>query len=364
MKAIRVVLLLSGVAALVTGAWGGLLRMSWQLPLPVRHANWITYHGPLMVVGFFGTLIGIERAVAHGRAWALLAPALSAAGGIAVALGSLDGTGPLLATFGATGLLALTILLGLRRPGEPAAIMALGAAAGVAGNAAWLLGAAIPRAVVFWIGFFVLTIAGERLELAQIRAPSRTAALLFRGATALFALGMAASALAPAAGERAAALGLLLLSAWLLRHDIARRTVRAQGLPRFSAIALLSAYAWLALGALMIFPAAPMSSGLPYDAAVHAIFLGFVFGMVFGHAPVVLGAVLGRPPRFHGVLYAPLALLDLSLLLRVGADHARWHEGRRWGGMASAVAILLFFALVAAVAARRGAGSMGKEVTT
>jgi hypothetical protein len=32
--------------------------------------------------------------------------------------------------------------------------------------------------------------------------------------------------------------------------------------------------------------------------------------------------------------------------------------------MASAVAILLFFALVAAVAARRGAGSMGKEVPT
>jgi hypothetical protein len=42
MKAIRVVLLLSGVTALFTGAWGGLLRMSWQLPLPVRHANWIT----------------------------------------------------------------------------------------------------------------------------------------------------------------------------------------------------------------------------------------------------------------------------------------------------------------------------------
>ncbi|MCK6461876.1 MAG: hypothetical protein L6Q95_18505, partial [Planctomycetes bacterium] len=100
MKALRVLLLLSGVVALITGAWGGLLRMSWQLPLPVRHANWITYHGPLMVVGFFGTLIGIERAVAHGRAWALLAPALSAAGGIAVALGSLDGTAPLLATLG------------------------------------------------------------------------------------------------------------------------------------------------------------------------------------------------------------------------------------------------------------------------
>jgi len=354
LKAIRVALLLSGAAVLVAGIWGGLMRMQWQLPLPVRHANWITYHGPLMVVGFFGTLIGLERAIALGRAWGLLVPALSAAGAGAVAAGSLDGTGPALATLGATGLLVLTLLLARRRPGEAAAIMVLGAAAGALGNAAWLVGAAMPRAVLFWIGFFVLTIAGERLELAQIRAPSRAAALFFRGAAALFAAGMVLSAAAPAAGERAAATGLALLALWLLRFDIARKTVRAHGLPRFSAIALLSAYAWLALGALMIFPAAPMSSGLRYDAALHAIFLGFVFAMVFGHAPVVLASVLGRPPRFHAALYAPLVLLDASLLLRIGADHAQWHDGRRWGGLASAAAILLFFALVAAGAARRG----------
>jgi hypothetical protein len=187
--------------------------MQWQLPLPVRHANWITYHGPLMVVGFFGTLIGVERAVALGRAWGLLAPALSAAGALAVALGSLDWTGPALATLGACGLLALTLLLARRRPGEAAAVMVLGAAAGVAGNAAWLAGAGIPRAVVFWLGFFVLTIAGERLELACLRSSSRASALLFRGAMLLVTAGMIASAAAPAAGERAAAAGLLLLAA-------------------------------------------------------------------------------------------------------------------------------------------------------
>ncbi|HEX5136348.1 MAG TPA: hypothetical protein VFY93_05205 [Planctomycetota bacterium] len=45
-----------------------------------------------------------------------------------------------------------------------------------------------------------------------------------------------------------------------------------------------------------------------------------------------------------------------SLLLRVGADHAKWHDGHRWGGMASAVAIVLFFAPVASMRAPRTRG--------
>jgi hypothetical protein len=48
--------------ALLAGLWAGLLRLGWQLPplllqLPAQH-------GPLMVSGFLGTLISLERAVA------------------------------------------------------------------------------------------------------------------------------------------------------------------------------------------------------------------------------------------------------------------------------------------------------------
>lgn len=47
--------------ALLAALWGGLLRLGWRWPalrpvLPVAH-------GPLMVSGFLGTLIGLERAL-------------------------------------------------------------------------------------------------------------------------------------------------------------------------------------------------------------------------------------------------------------------------------------------------------------
>src|SRR5699024_166930 len=55
----------------------------------------------------------------------------------------------------------------------------------------------------------------------------------------------------------------------------------------------------------------------PYDAMLHALFLGFVISMIFAHAPVVVPAVLGRPLPYRRVLYLPLVLLHGSLLLRL-----------------------------------------------
>ena len=58
----RFPLMALGLLALLTALWGGLVRLGWAWPLP-----WPTLfiaHGPLMVCGFLGTLIGVERAVA------------------------------------------------------------------------------------------------------------------------------------------------------------------------------------------------------------------------------------------------------------------------------------------------------------
>jgi hypothetical protein len=70
--------------ALLAGLWAGLLRLGWLLPslslrLPAQH-------GPLMVSGFLGTLISLERAVAssqnqNGRCIYYLAPLLAGLGG-------------------------------------------------------------------------------------------------------------------------------------------------------------------------------------------------------------------------------------------------------------------------------------------
>ena len=94
-------------------------------------------------------------------------------------------------------------------------------------------------------------------------------------------------------------------------------------------------------------------AGPVYDALLHTLFLGFVFSMIFGHAPVIVPAVLGVQVPYTPIFYLHLGLLHLSLLLRVVGDGLLLFPLRRWGGLLNEVAVLLFL-LVTAVAAQRG----------
>ncbi|MGB4873303.1 MAG: hypothetical protein WBP47_24850 [Candidatus Promineifilaceae bacterium] len=80
---------------------------------------------------------------------------------------------------------------------------------------------------------------------------------------------------------------------------------------------------------------------------MHAIFLGFVFGMIFGHAPIIFPAVLQRPIQYHPIFYLPLALLQVSLLLRLMGDLFVWPVVRQWGGLLNAIVLLLFLGITA-----------------
>jgi hypothetical protein len=87
--------------------------------------------------------------------------------------------------------------------------------------------------------------------------------------------------------------GLILLGAWLLRFDIARHTIKKSGLTRYIAACLLPGYVWLIMGGCLWLIAGLPSSNLTIDAMLHTLFLGFVFSMIFGHAPIILrGAAL------------------------------------------------------------------------
>ena len=102
---------------------------------------------------------------------------------------------------------------------------------------------------------------------------------------------------------------------------------------------LLAGYFWLAVGGVLI------ALQIAYDAALHAIFLGFVFSMVFGHAPVILPAVLRTALPYHPVLYAPLALLHGSLAARILLS-------KPLGAWGNAAAIALFILCAAFLALR------------
>ena len=160
----------------------------------------------------------------------------------------------------------------------------------------------------------------------------------------LVALALCAASLYPDSGTRLTGLGLLVLAAWLVRYDVARYTIRTEGLTRFAAACLLSGYAWLLVGGVLMALYGAHTAGPAYDAYLHAVFVGFVFAMIFGHAPIIFPSILGLPISYRTYFYAPLVLLHASLLLRIAGDVGAVLWMRRWGGLGSAAAILLYLA--------------------
>jgi hypothetical protein len=71
--------------------------------------------------------------------------------------------------------------------------------------------------------------------------------------------------------------------------------------------------------------------------------------MVFGHAPVILPAVLRVRFPYHALLYAPLVLLHATLALRVAGDLAGSAGLRAAAGAGNAAAIALFILAAAAL---------------
>jgi hypothetical protein len=89
------------------------------------------------------------------------------------------------------------------------------------------------------------------------------------------------------------------------------------------------------------------------DAALHAIGLGFVFAMVFGHATIIFPAVTRIRIPYHPVLYLPLVLLHLTLALRVFGGLAGNFDLRHNAALLNGLVLLVFIATVVTLV-RRG----------
>ncbi len=323
---IRFPLLGAGLLALLAAVWGGLIRMGFQWP--ALQPGWVGSHAPLLLAAFLGTLIGVERAAAlaprdgsQGGLALYSAPALTALGGLALLLGA---TGPAgwLFTLGGVAFVALHGVMLRREMAPHTALMALGALSFLGANLLWQLGRPVAQAVPAWMAFLVLTIAAERLELGRLLRLGPAKRAVFLLAAVLVAAGALWAVFDLASGYRLMGLGLLALALWLLAYDLARRTLRAEGVTRFIAASLLSGYGWLALSGVLALLYGGQAAGLLYDALIHSLFLGFIFSMIFGHAPIIFPALSRRPAAYRPAFYLHLALLHASLLWRVGADLA------------------------------------------
>lgn len=343
---LRIVLLGFGALGLLSGMWGGLWRLGWALP---HGSSLAELHAPLMICGLFGTLISLERAVALGGGWFYAAPVLSALGSFALLAGLPPRVGMSFYTLSAAALVAASALVTFRHPALFTATLLFGALALLTGDILWLVDAAMPHAAGWWLAFLILTIAAERLELSRILPPKAGSAGLFLAAIGLLAAG-AGFGLTSEYGSTLFGAGLLACSAWLLRHDIAVRNVRLGGQTRFFAACMLPGYGWLGISGALLIAVPPAGSSFGYDIAVHAIALGFVLSMVFGHALIILPAITGLRPAYGAMMYVPLAALHASVLLRVVGGLSESLSLRLWSGPLTIAALVAFAGSVAAKA--------------
>jgi hypothetical protein len=339
--------LAGGGLSMLAGLDAALLLLG--LPAPVTLARLPEVHGVLMVLGFLGTVIALERAVALRERWAGLAPGLLGTGGLALLTPAPLVVGQALLVLGCLALVAVYVALWRRAHEVTVLVQLLAALLAGAGAALWLrtdVAVSLP-----WLAaFLVLTIAAERAELARLAMPSGAGEQLLALALLLTA-GVVATLIWPSVGGPLFGVALLALTAWLARHDVARRFINSTGLPRFSSAALLAGYGWLAVaGSLWALGAVPGAGGGPlanhptaYDTVVHATFLGFAMSMVMAHAPVILPAVLSVRLPYRPLLWAPLGVLHVGMLLRVGGHLLGGASPVAWqtGSVLTIVAVLL-----------------------
>lgn len=336
---VLIVLLVFAAIGLLTGLYTGLVRLGLLSELESKISP--IAHGPLMINGFLGTLIGLERAAALEKKWAYLAPIFMAASTVLL-LSGLQIPGGWSLILGSVGLTVVMSYLYYLQPKIHHLIMASGAAALLIGNLLYVIGYPIYVLVGWWAAFPMLTIFGERLELNRIMRPPKQAQWIFAGLILSWIVGIALTHIDRTIGWSMASLLLIGIAGWLIQYDVARRTIKSVEWTRYSAICLLTGYGWLILGGLFGLCYGFPTAGPLYDGLLHMIFVGFVFSMIFAHASVIIPSLSGKLVPYHRYFYLPLVLLHGFLVLRIMGDIGGLPQIRIIGSYGNVLAILLF----------------------
>ncbi|PAU93256.1 hypothetical protein CK503_12595 [Aliifodinibius salipaludis] len=332
-------LLILAAVGLLAGLYSGLVRLgllSFATPLVSPIA-----HGPLMINGFLGTLIGLERAAALEKKWAYAAPVFLAASTILLLIG-FPGPSNGALILGSVGLTFVMGYLYYLQPKIYHLIMALGAFSLLVGNLLFVAGTPIYSIVGWWAAFPMLTIFGERLELNRIMRPPKQAQHIFTMLILGWLASLSITHIDHTIGWRIASLLLIGIAGWLIKYDIARKTIKSVEWTKYSAICLLTGYGWLILAGLFGLRYDLPTAGPIYDGLLHMLFVGFVFSMIFAHASVIIPSLSGKLVPWHTYFYLPLILLHSFLLIRIAGDMMGLHQVRIIGSYGNVAAIILF----------------------
>lgn len=350
-----------GLLALVLALWGGLIRIGWwhySLTIPGLPG----IHGPLVVCGFLGTFFSLERAISLKYGWGYLIPLTIAIGALSLVANPLWKGSRIIVAIGSFGFLSLCLMSLQKQINFFNSMIALGSVFWLSGMIIWWVDWPVFNIYLWWMGFVLFTLVGQRLELAhRVHLTPKPFALLGM-ALAFVLLGQLLMAVGRQAGPesqatvvldaihdprltlgmRLAGAGMIGAALWLLRYDAAWSLIGNGGMARYIGVCLLSSYLWLAVSGVFSIFYAGFVSGTKYDALIHSFFVGFVLFAIFGHTPSMLLSALGI--RFTRIdsFYIHVVLLHAALLIRIGADLFYHQTLKKWGGMLNTVAILLF----------------------
>ena len=344
----RFIFVFLAIASLLTGLIAGLGRIGWDPML----LNAVPQHGAIMVGGFLGTLITLEKIIPLKNPYLYLFPLIS---GMSVVL-FLTGYamhGYVLLICASAGLFFVSTLYLSKNTNLIYLLMTVGAGCWLAGNIRLMTSNFYALALPPWMAFALFIISAERIELMKFMPVTERAKRIF--AALLFAFLVCGTLSFHGWGGVLSGLLLMAIAIWLLRFDVIAISIRKSGLTKFMAIALCSGYISLLITGLflILFNAQPFS----YDIVVHTFFIGFVFSMIFAHGPVILPGVLGTSVKpFAPQLYTWLILLHASLWLRIGSDTLGFDELRKISGLISSLSIIGYFANVAFLLVKQGAG--------
>jgi len=327
---------------LLMGIVGGWIRLGY-IALPIATAA--VSHGLLMVGGFMGTLICLERClVMKYKAW-LLAPILGLLATV-LFLSGYEKIGMYFLTLESVALFLVMYIQTVKHRLSELVVLCIGSICWLIGNILVIKTGFVPVATTWWIGFVLLTIVGERLEFGKfLPNPRWSKALLHTLLTAFFV-----ALIVPfhEGGNWILGSCAVVMGMWLLRFDMARISVRKGGYHRFIGLGLIISYVWLVMFGLVL--CLIYSHPYFYDLFLHIFFLGFAFSMIWAHAPIILPTVFKRTRTvFHPVLWPFWILFQISLLGRMLFSLLKYTDGRSWFGILNGWVVLAMFVMMVGI---------------
>lgn len=340
----RLPIIFFAMLCLLAGLWSGLNRIGWNLfLLPIT-----AHHGAIMVGGFLGTLIILEKIIPLKKNILYLIPILNAVS-VIFFFTNQPKIAICILVSSSTALSFVFLYYFRSQRTMTYMLMLLGAICWLIGNILLLTKFFYPLAFPWWAAFALFIIAAERLELMRFLPVSKLSKSIFIFILLSFIMGVLFSF--HGMGNIICGLSLIAASLWLMRNDLIGINLKKSDMPKYIAITVLTGYVALLLTG--IFLLALSDRWLNYDAVVHSFFIGFVFSMIFAHGPIILPGIMGiSVTSFSKILYVWLTLLQLSWGIRIFSDVLMELEIRKISGLLSALAILGYFFTMAVLTIR------------